>query len=434
MVDTHDRWATIVSHSRHDLGHARAETIRIAAANQLFDALVCMTAGSAEWPATVRRLASGGPATVIGTDATGDVMSAAGLNAMAAHAQDLDDLHWPSLTHQGSVVWPAVLAVAEAERQLVADVLAAGAMGCQVTTRVAAALGEKHRSTHHVTTTAGVIGVAGAVSLLRGDDNEGVVTAMAHATSVMGGSMAAVAERSRTPVVHRGYAASTGVLAGYAAGLRPSVRNALASLDLVAGPGTWEPVAPAVAQTTTRRHPVTGFAHCVIDAILDLPALDVDDVVAVQIEVPEFVLSVTHPGSPNSAAQAAWSVVHAAALALAGRLPAVRIEWPPSDETTHFADLVEVVTRPGRPPDLSVRGVIRRSTGPDLTFARRVPRGHPEDSFADADLVDKAVTRTALGQQDAMRLLESVRASTSTIDDLGLRSLRPPGEVVARTR
>lgn len=419
----------VLAASRRDLAGASSWDVRTYAADRLFDALVCMASGS-DQPGMGGLIPSWGPASVIGTSASADILTAASLNAVAAHSEDLDDLHWPSLTHQGSVIWPAVLSVAEADGIELPRMLHAGALGCQVIARLADVLGSYHRKHHHVTSTAGVVGVAAAVMVLRGGDDEAVLTAMAHAASLMGGSSQAVRQRSRTPIIHRGYAASTGILAAYGNNLRPAVCRPVA-LSGAATPanrdyGGGAPRILAVAETTTRRHPVTGFAHSVVDAILDVPAFDHADVRTVFLEVPNFVIDLTEPSTPGSALQAAWSVRYAAALALAGLLPAHRVVWPPCAEVIRLFDLVELLPRPTQPPDLAVRGHIVFETGPDLLISRVVPRGHPDDPLEDDELIGKAEARTALNAAQAKTLLDAVRTAGGVLDPVLIRCLGSP--------
>src|SRR5438132_5726693 len=68
--------------------------LRRQAGRALFDFAACARAGRA----AVAGLAPAGEAAVA---------------AAAAHVLDRDDLHWPSVTHPGSVVWPVVETLGE---------------------------------------------------------------------------------------------------------------------------------------------------------------------------------------------------------------------------------------------------------------------------------------------------------------------------------
>src|SRR5581483_10178547 len=166
--------------------------LRRAAGRALFDFAACATAG---------RVA------LAGFEPAGEPA----LSAAVSHALDRDDLHWPSLTHPGSIVWPVVLALGP-ERRLIA-----AAAGYETTARLALAVGVSHRRYWHATATAGTIGAAVAAALALGLDEDGVAGAAGHAISVASGSIQCVLERSRTVVFHRAHAAVTGLNAARAA-------------------------------------------------------------------------------------------------------------------------------------------------------------------------------------------------------------------------
>src|SRR5690606_21665088 len=114
----------------------------------------------------------------------------------AAALHDRDDVHWPSLTHPGAVVW-TVLRQAGAEGE---ERWRAAHAGYEVTCRLGRALGPDHRRHFHATTTAGTVGAAVAAALALGTDP---VAAAGHAISLAGGSIVALLERSPTRLLHR---------------------------------------------------------------------------------------------------------------------------------------------------------------------------------------------------------------------------------------
>ena len=113
-----------------------AQLARRAGGRALFDHLACLEAGRRDVPPGV-----------------GD--------AGAAVLRDLDDIHWPSVTHIGAIVW-TVLREAAAEGELL---WRAAHAGYEVTARLGAALGPEHRRYWHATTTAGTVGGAVAAAL-----------------------------------------------------------------------------------------------------------------------------------------------------------------------------------------------------------------------------------------------------------------------------
>ena len=189
----------------------RAAAIPLAGMTALSDLIEL--ARSSYDPGTARR--SGGRALFdyLACRADGRRRVPAGIgDAGAAVAGDRDDLHWPSLTHPGAIVWSAVRAGGVPEGEL----WQAAHVGYEVTARLGIALGPEHRRYWHATTTAGTVGAAAAVAVATGRD---AVRAAAHAVSVTGGSILCILERTATRMVHRDHAVATALRCAEAADL-----------------------------------------------------------------------------------------------------------------------------------------------------------------------------------------------------------------------
>jgi 2-methylcitrate dehydratase PrpD len=89
----------------------------------------------------VESVAGRAVATVLGTSVRAPLVEAALANGMAAHADESDDSHEDSQTHPGCGVVPAALAAAEACGSSGRDFIAATALGYEMTTRFATAIG-----------------------------------------------------------------------------------------------------------------------------------------------------------------------------------------------------------------------------------------------------------------------------------------------------
>jgi 2-methylcitrate dehydratase PrpD len=266
------------------------EAARVAGGRALFDHLACRTAGRRAAPAPL-----------------GD--------AAASALADRDDVHWPSLTHPGSIVWP-VLAEAGADGELR---WRAAHAGYEVTTRLARALGPGHRRHWHATTTAGTVGGAVAAAIALGTDP---VAAAGHAASLAGGSIVALLERSGTRFLHRDHAAATALRCARCAGV-PATRTGLehASGLFAAMGGAAEGLTataerPALAQTSFRAHATTGFAHALVEAAQELAPLGHDG--AIVAEAPAAALALADAPAPADAEAAWWSCQHAVAVTLLG--------------------------------------------------------------------------------------------------------------------
>jgi 2-methylcitrate dehydratase PrpD len=269
---------------------ADVERIRRPAGRALFDYLACLEAG--------RRIHPGLP------------------DAAAACLLDRDDLHWPSLTHPGAVIWTVV-------RECGGDASAAAA-GYEATARLGLALGAEHRRHWHSTATAGTVGAAIAAAIARGLGEDRIAAAAGHAVSVAGGSVLAVLERSGTRFFHRAHAARAGItaaeaaeagLAGTRGGLEPdrglfgATGGSPADLDTARD-------RLAIEETTLRIHATTGFAHAAVEAARELAPIDgVDRVV---VEAPAAAVALAGNPDPQSDEEAWWSVPYAVAVTLLG--------------------------------------------------------------------------------------------------------------------
>lgn len=376
---------------------------------------------------------------------------AAAANAVRASALDRDDLHWPSVTHPGGVVWPVVLAVGERVSAPGHTAVLAAAVGYEVTTRLAAALGPVHRRLWHATATAGTVGGAVAGALVAGGDDAAAVRAAGHATSVAGGLVQTMFERSGTRLFHRAHAARTAVAAATAAldGL-PATRAALEhprGLFAAAAPGA-DPetvLTPhddgwALARCTLRPYAASGFTHAAIDAACALGPLDAGSVRRVRVTVAPACLALSAEPHPADREAAWWSVQHAVAACLlsgdagvleaggdrpeegmGGRDPEVAallrlIEVEADDHPSTLAATVEVETDGGW----------RRA-------AAELPSGHPDRPLSLVGATRKwAALLPGLGDHGAARIRAvcaavGERPVPETVAGLAA-ALRPEGE------
>lgn len=148
------------------------------AAHALSDTVSTMTGGAPTAAAVIAldyagRAAGSSPLVGRGTGTT--PASAAFSNAVAASALDFDDGHYlAGAIHPGSVIVPAVLAVAGPGTR-VAEALLAQIVGYEIGLRAAALLWPKHDDDrYHATGCAGAIGAAAAAAKLLGLDADGI--------------------------------------------------------------------------------------------------------------------------------------------------------------------------------------------------------------------------------------------------------------------
>ena len=136
-------------------------------------------------------------------------------NGMTAHALELDDVTNVSSLHPGVVVWPAAMASVERSGGTLADLLAAGVAGYEVTMRVGDALNapSTYARGFHPTGVAGALGAAIASAHAIGLDAGGMLNALGLAGGMASGSMAYVQNGSDGKRLNAGWAAHAGIVA-----------------------------------------------------------------------------------------------------------------------------------------------------------------------------------------------------------------------------
>lgn len=151
---------------------------------------------------------------VIGHQSALSYLHAAFVNGTSAHCLDFDDGHTQGSVHPGSVIFPAVLAVAEKRKSHPDDIVRATIVGYEITIRVASAMHPFSRQNgYHNTPVAGVFGAAAAVSYLLDADMKQVEGALGNASSFAGGTFAFLGSGSELKRIHPGIAARDGIIA-----------------------------------------------------------------------------------------------------------------------------------------------------------------------------------------------------------------------------
>ena len=300
--------------------------------------------------AAVRELAEewGGvpAATVIGSATRLPAPSAALVNGTLAHSLDFDDTHLPSVLHPSSAVLPAALAVAETVGATGAELLAAVAVGIEVTCRLGMAQYDAERGNSvffdrglHATAICGAMGAAVAAAVLRGLDADGVCSAIGIAASMGSGIIEANRTGGTVKRVHCGWAAHAGVVAADMARLGltgpPTVLEGRFGFFQAFCGDRFEPAAAAEALTGElgqrwelarlfiKPYPCNHFTHAGVDAAMRLRDRGVDPgaVSRLTLGVPAPVLrTIAEPAAekarPRSGYHAAFSGPYTVAAGL----------------------------------------------------------------------------------------------------------------------
>ena len=257
-----------------------------------------------------------GPATVIG-GGTAPAAQAAFVNGVLAHSLDYDDTHLPSVLHPSASVVPAALAAAESARASGAQLLAAVAVGVEVSVRLGMAGYDRSagQSTffergQHATSICGAVGSAAAAGMLLGLDESGLADAMGLSVSMGSGVLEANRNGGSVKRMHCGWAAHAGVMAAELA-----ARGFTAPTTVLEGrfgffqawlSGAFDPDEITRALGTSwalpglhyKPYPANHFTHASVDAALRLRAKGIrpEHVAAVEIAVaPPTVRTIGEP-------------------------------------------------------------------------------------------------------------------------------------------
>jgi aconitate decarboxylase len=136
---------------------------------------------------------------------------AALVNATAAHAFELDDIHMGGMIHPGALALGASLAVGEPAAISGRELLTAFVAGCEVGARVGLSVGIMHfRAGYHPQGTVGVFAAGAAAARALGLDRKAGLETIGLAGTQAAGLMAAQ-EGSMAKRLHSGLAAQSGV-------------------------------------------------------------------------------------------------------------------------------------------------------------------------------------------------------------------------------
>lgn len=196
------------------------QEVRVHLRRLALDALGCCLYGAhLPWTLKLRRqlVAQGGTgeSRILGTELRVPAPAAALVNASAGHGFEMDDIHRDAIIHGGSLVFPATLALAEAQANVGGrDFLCAVAAGYEVGLRVGAAAGQGLlMAGFHPQGTSGAFAAAAAAARVLGLDPKATRHALGIAGSLGAGLMAAQ-EGAMVKRLHAGHAARAGVEAG----------------------------------------------------------------------------------------------------------------------------------------------------------------------------------------------------------------------------
>lgn len=327
-------------------------------------------------------------------DTTGEINAdRAARSAMRGSSQDADDIHWGALVHPGAIIWPTVIEVGLARGASGVAISHAASVGHEAMVRLALAIGSQDG--FHLTSLVGGVGGAAAASMLL----EGVVNAdaLGHALSVVGGSSGALIERSGTRSFHRGHAVRTGLWAAIVA--RDGVGATRGDLERGGGAlPAWDGVTPAtlvtdahaLAGTSIRPLPTSGWNHAAYEAARDAAVALEGRITRIVVAVPESTRRAS--SAATDPPSEAW---HHLSLSVARAIRETQVQQPIGE----ILPLIEIVPRDEPGAHVTVEAV-----GGETSAEVCLPLGHPYRRPTEDDLARK----WGLSAREASTLLDQV--------------------------
>lgn len=333
-----------------DVGNDWPEDARDWAFREFVDTVAVMVPGAVD-PVADKIFATvepwgHGPCTVFGKQQRLAAPWAALVNGTIAHALDFDDNFDPPKAHPTTVLFPAIMALAEQDGLSGAECIDAYIVGLQILGRVGQGLNPTHRNRGwHATATVGVMGATAACARLMKLDAEACARALSIATSMSSGFMSQFGTEMKP--VHAGLAAKGGIMAatmaknGVTAGrtldgrtgmnrlmvgpdyeeLRDTIthiehgQNLRYELDSVG-----EPLLITEHKFRVKRFPTCGAIHRAMDGILQLKAehgFTAADVASVDLHMPRVHFNNVFYTDPQSPLEAKFSAEYAVGCVLA---------------------------------------------------------------------------------------------------------------------
>ena len=160
---------------------------------------------------------SEGPSEVLVSRRSTSPLFAAMVNAASSHVAEQDDVHNGSVFHPAAVVFPPVLAVAQAIGASGQELTAASVVGYEVGIRIGEFLGQPHYKVFHTTGTAGSLAAAAAVGRLLGLDPDKMLNAFGSAGTQAAGLWEFLRDAADSKPLHTAHAAATGLSSAYLA-------------------------------------------------------------------------------------------------------------------------------------------------------------------------------------------------------------------------
>jgi 2-methylcitrate dehydratase PrpD len=418
----------------------------------LLDAIGCGLFGASQlWSAimSAQLLAekSQGASTVFGHRAPLAATAAALCNGTAIHGFELDDLLPAAIIHPGTVIIPAVLAVAENSDVSGEQLLRAIVIGYEVTARISLAMGtDASHHGFHKTSVVGPVASAIAAACVLNLNAAQITCAAGIAASMASGIKSYVTSGGGGMVkrMHAGWAASSGVRAALLArdgftGPSGAVDGRYGLLEVFGGASanaahltqglgeSW-----AINAVWFKVYPLCGWIQGVVQllgAMRGVQPLATGQIKKVIVGTSAFAVNGNSNPAPADTMDAQYSIPYCAALALT-RDPGDPRAFEPAayNDATLRAIATRVETRVDDeceavyPQRFGSRVVLHLANGEIKEAATLDPHGTPADPCSDTELTAKFTRLAALSplqvDSNAIARVVGQLQSSASLQDL----------------
>ena len=356
---------------------------------------------------------SSGPSEVLPNRSGSSPLFAALVNGASSHVAEQDDLHNGSVFHPAAVVFPPVLAAAQAEGKSGGDLLLAAIAGYEVGIRVGEFLGRSHYKVFHTTGTAGTLAAAAAAAKLLGLSADGVQHALGSAGTQAAGVWEFLRDAADSKQLHVAKAAANGLLSAYLA--REGFTGAKHILEgpqgMAAGMSTdsdpsrltdrlgtrW-----AITETSYKWHASCRHTHPAADALAALmqrERLSHDQIAHVTARVHQGAIDVLGPVvNPSTVHQAKFSmgtVLGTIAVFGTAGIDDFENHALTDPRVAAFRERVRMVldeeVNAAYPQRWIGKVEVRTSDGRSWSARVDVPKGDPGNSLTRAEIEEKAI-------------------------------------------
>jgi 2-methylcitrate dehydratase PrpD len=379
-----------------------------------------------------------GPCEVLMSRRATSPLFAAMVNAASSHYAEQDDVHNGSVFHPAAVVFPAALALAQANRASGRDLLTAAVVGYEVGIRVGEFLGRSHYRIFHTTGTAGTVAAAAAAGRLLNLTPEQMLHAFGSAGTQAAGLWEFLRDAADSKQLHTAKAAGDGLMSACLAaegftGARRILEGAqgmAAGMSSDADPSRltdrlgerW-----ALAETSFKFHSSCRHTHPAADALLQVVTaqqLRPEQIARVTAHVHQGALDVLGPVvDPQTVHQAKFSM--GTVLGLIAQFGSAGLtEFDSAYQDPRIAAFRDkVVMRLDQEVDTAYParwiGKVTVETTDGRSFDGRVdePKGDPGNTLSREELEHKALRLAQFGDAASEAEMRAVFARVWTIAD-----------------